>query len=285
MKPPANHPMPKIREVLFAGVLLLLAIGCNWLVAEHRSGRDISEGLAIAFQFSQLTLAALWLIRGRAWLIARIVPPIAIMQSISWFSNRHQMPMAAMVVFFAMVAVSVVVFSLLRLQRRRLDASEPGIGAHQYSVRRLFEITTGIAVMLAFTNLHRADVQQELGGGRAVRYVAVCACFALLALIGIWSGLGARRHLFGRLALPLVTAFGILFGLSTAFQFGPRDWELFVPLLAQSVFVALPLVVFRYLAPRIAVLSSVSEPLASAQPADESSGDSPISEPSSPAEA
>lgn len=264
---------------------MLLAIGCNWLVAQRRTGRDVSEGLQIAFQFSQLTLAALWLIRGRAWLIARIVPPIAIMQSISWFGDRHQMPMAAMVVFFAMVAVSVVVFSLLRLNRRRADISEPGIAAHQYSVRRLFEITTGIAIMLAFTNLHRADVQQELGGGRAVRYVAVCACFALLALIGIWSGLGARRHLVARLTLPVVTAFGILFALSTAFQFGPRDWELFVPLLAQSVFVALPLAAFRYLSPRVAVLYSDSEPVASEPPAGESAVDAPVAEPSSPADA
>lgn len=243
----------QLAEVISAAVIVSLTLGVNWFISKTLSVRgDVREGLWIAFVFSQLALAAVWLVRGSAWLIARLLPPLVIMETVSWFYDRHRMPMIVMVVFFGFVTLGTIGLAVIGHLQNRALTPQAGKGS-QFSISQLLGVTTSVAVMFAFANLHRDDMGIDQIRPSRLELIFICGCFALMALVGVGSGLGTERRWLGRIALPPLSAMGLSFCLVTAMGRGGRPdvWELFVAFLAQAGFVAAGLLVYRLIGPSI----------------------------------
>ena len=217
---------------------------CNWFVSGvSRGPSHISEGLWIAYLFSQLTWAAVWLVRGQGWLFVRMLPPLAIMESITIMFERQRLPMSAMIIFFGIVAICLLIGSGWRGWRRREPAATESREG-QFSIRQLLGLTTCVALMFGFARLHSRDLIRDLPR-EILPMTLICSFFAAMALAGVWIGF-SQKHVAAKLLLTAMIAL-LLPGLMALInRMGPDYGSFVIVFLAQAVFVAAGLAAFRF---------------------------------------
>ena len=230
-----------------AMALVILAVTANWGITFTEAFARKSGFYWILFsEFAtlQLVLASIWLVMGRSWFLVRILPSIVIIEScIRSFGIRLMMP-EVMALFFILLTIGVVLLNKFKLIGTHATWSSDASAKHQFSLQQLLILITALAVLTAWLNFHREEMTIPFAEYYSI--APICAIYALVTLLGIWTAWGA-----GRLSIRLLTSVLALLGLSaTLVVLGPmpfweitwnfaRQWLFLVPILAAWRWVAM----------------------------------------------
>lgn len=241
--PPHWTYRQRFRQIFIAVAFVVIAVTANWLLSEQVGNRGgLTGGLLLDYLFTQLTVATIWLVMYRGWFLIRLLPAVAIVESISWQFENRMLPMRVTVIFICLIAIGIFSLHAVRMITPPWKNGATRSPTNQFSLKQLLGLMTYCAILFALANWH----SQQLQSGANLefrRYGPICAIFAAMALLGVWAVLGSARRRLLRIMLPLMAALGAAVLVS---QLGPRAsyTEIVTVLLLQSLMVALMIIVW-----------------------------------------
>lgn len=159
MTPPSQSRRLLIGLLIVAwGVLdVVLTIALRWFSESHATGETLVLVIVLGCYFSQFATLAGWLPLGDGRLVVRLtfcVLTFFVLHGLFWFLGSRVMNAEGYVFMWASVyaALVVLVIGVLRLFGYRCtttDQPEGAAGPLQFSIRQIFWLTTGAAVVLA----------------------------------------------------------------------------------------------------------------------------------------
>jgi hypothetical protein len=230
-----------LSQAIIAAVLIVIAVGVNWVLSKSVTTSGTWRGLVMSFLLTEFAISAVWLIMGQCWFAMRILPPLLIAESNLWQFKREAIPLTAEATYFGFVVVGLLLFKTFGMTAPFGMNAKVVSRPRQFSVWQLLMLTTCVAIWLAFANLHRQELNGSLGFGEVL---LPCALFALMALAGVYAGLGPPKRKIFRIFLPLAAASIVLIGFM---QLGSvPGWAFFI-LYMQSLLVTVFLVTWKYI--------------------------------------
>jgi hypothetical protein len=230
-----------LSQAIIAAVLIAVAVGVNWVLSKSVTTGGTWRGLVISFLLTEFAISAVWLVMGQCWFAMRMLPPLLIAESNLWQFKREAIPLTAEATYFGFVVVGLLLFKTFGMTAPFGMNAKVVSRPRQFSVWQLLMLTTCVAIWLAFANLHRQALNAPPGFGEVL---LPCALFALMALAGVYAGLGPPKRTIFRIFLPLAAASIVLIGFM---QLGSvPGWAFFI-LYMQSLLVTVFLVTWKYI--------------------------------------
>jgi hypothetical protein len=205
--------------LLLAAIMLADLAVALILDPARRPRRPPSETtlmLAEALAFSQVSLAAIWLVLGGSaawatWRLAALWPVLAfwsrLLRSPAALDLWQAVAAAYAAVFLvqtAAIAVPLVIARYAGVTLADVDSGGGRLARFQFSVRNLFVWTAGLFVFLSLLSYAaRYEMLAALPLAKMLPLIALGLAHASIGLVGLWFALGSRRLVFRAATLGL----------------------------------------------------------------------------------